>query len=63
MSIDLSNMRTITSVDADGRETKCDDNPAEELRRQFGELQKSLKALNHYTRLNPKSSTSITLIL
>ena len=50
MSIDLSSMRTITSVDADGRETKCDDNPAEELRKQFGELQKSLKALNHYTR-------------
>jgi hypothetical protein len=50
MEIDLKSLRTITSVDVDGRETKCDDNPTEELRRQFGELQKSLKALNHYTR-------------
>jgi len=49
MDIDLKSLRTITSVDVDGRETKCDDNPTEELRRQFGELQKSLKALNHYT--------------
>eukprot|EP00088_Acartia_fossae_P024567 TRINITY_DN2549_c0_g1_i3.p1 TRINITY_DN2549_c0_g1~~TRINITY_DN2549_c0_g1_i3.p1 ORF type:complete len:713 (-),score=154.45 TRINITY_DN2549_c0_g1_i3:230-2368(-) len=47
--IELSSLRTITSVDADGRETKCDENPTEELRRQFGELQKSLRALNHYT--------------
>jgi len=39
----------ITNVDADGRETFLDDNPSAELRRQFGELQKRVRALNHFT--------------
>jgi len=34
----------------DGRETRLDDNPSQELRRQFGELQKRVRALNNYTR-------------
>ena len=37
----------ITSVD--GRETRLDDNPSQELRKQFGELQKRVRALNNYT--------------
>ena len=50
LRVEFDKLRTITSVDADGRETKCDDNPTQELKRQFGELQKSLRALNSYTR-------------
>jgi len=49
LRVEFDKLRTITSVDADGRETKCDDNPTQELKRQFGELQKSLRALNSYT--------------
>ena len=37
-------------LSVDGRETRLDDNPSQELRRQFGELQKRVRALNNYTR-------------
>ena len=39
-----------TCPSVDGRETRLDDNPSQELRRQFGELQKRVRALNNYTR-------------
>ena len=48
----------------DGRETRLDDNPSQELRRQFGELQKRVRALNNYTRFkNCTSCFCINLVL
>ena len=46
----LEHVRTLRITNVDGRETRLDDNPSQELRRQFGELQKRVRALNHYTR-------------
>ena len=51
-------------LSVDGRETRLDDNPSQELRRQFGELQKRVRALNNYTRfamnnINANQYTSI----
>ena len=42
--------RTLRITSVDGRETRLDDNPSQELRRQFGELQKRVRALNNHTR-------------
>ena len=42
-------MRTLRITSVDGRETRLDDNPSQELRKQFGELQKRVRALNNYT--------------
>jgi len=47
--ISLKHIRTLRITSVDGRETRLDDNPSQELRRQFGELQKRVRALNNYT--------------
>merc|ERR1719369_902496 len=47
--IQLNHVRTLRITSVDGRETRLDDNPSQELRRQFGELQKRVRALNNYT--------------
>eukprot|EP00090_Calanus_glacialis_P019394 TRINITY_DN29800_c0_g1_i1.p1 TRINITY_DN29800_c0_g1~~TRINITY_DN29800_c0_g1_i1.p1 ORF type:complete len:700 (-),score=207.27 TRINITY_DN29800_c0_g1_i1:116-2101(-) len=47
--IGLNHVRTLRITSVDGRETRLDDNPSQELRRQFGELQKRVRALNNYT--------------
>ena len=47
----------------DGRETRLDDNPSQELRRQFGELQKRVRALNNYTRFKNCIFFCINLVL
>ena len=47
--ISLHHVRTLRITSVDGRETRLDDNPSQELRKQFGELQKRVRALNNYT--------------
>jgi len=47
--IALNHIRTLRITSVDGKETRLDDNPSQELRRQFGELQKRVRALNNYT--------------
>merc|ERR1719361_2410459 len=47
--ISLNHVRTLRITSVDGRETRLDDNPSQELRKQFGELQKRVRALNNYT--------------
>ena len=47
--IRLGHVRTLRITSVDGKETRLDDNPSQELRRQFGELQKRVRALNNYT--------------
>ena len=54
----LEHVRTLRITNVDGRETRLDDNPSQELRRQFGELQKRVRALNHYTRYKFVNLTS-----
>ena len=47
--ISLHHVRTLRITSVDGRETSLDDTPSQELRKQFGELQKRVRALNNYT--------------
>lgn len=47
--IQLNHVRTLRITSVDGRETRLDDNPSQELRKQFGELQRRVRALNNYT--------------
>jgi hypothetical protein len=45
----LNHGRTLRITSVDGRETRLDDNPSQKFRRQFGELQKRVRALINYT--------------